>query len=562
MKLLVATGVICTAGVATAGGLFLPGAGAISTSRAGASLAAANDGEALVINPADLGDAPSGTFIQLGIAAIDYFMSFHRNGSYDAINEEAFPYEGSRFPTVTNDAKPPLGIGSYQPVPLLAVVTDFGGRVPGLRAAFGLYAPNAYPFREMNTVNGKPFFIPNGKGSYDFPASYEGAPPPTRYDVIHEEAAIILPSIAVSYRALPQLDVGARVSAGTGKLNSTVAVWGLPGNYEEYVKQDGIFTLDASGFVYNWQLGGNFHATPNIDLAAQYTAPIYIHAQGDAISTNGPAVTLNGAQIVVTPYDNKCAAGQGTTGNLRGCVDVELPMTATLGGRYKFLDDNGALKGDLELDVGWEHWGASCDYTKDPTCLNPSDFHVTVNAQVGTVANPDGIPLKPQFVSHGFQDTYSARLGGSWSFPVGGGANSLIARGGVGYDSAAAKPGWERADFDGAARTMLAAGASYKMNKIQIDAGFAVILEGTRTDDRTCNPTAGAPSATNAGMGCAGTPGYTGGTPGTDNPVDQRHGPDPINPIVVSNVQAENPVNEGTFKSHYLFFMLGASYHF
>jgi hypothetical protein len=63
-------------------------------------------------------------------------------------------------------------------------------------------------------------------------------------------------------------------------------------------------------------------------------------------------------------------------------------------------------------------------------------------------------------------------------------------------------------------------------------------------------------------MGCAGTPGYTGGTPGTDNPVDQRHGPDPINPIVVSNVQAENPVNEGTFKSHYLFFMLGASYHF
>ena len=63
-------------------------------------------------------------------------------------------------------------------------------------------------------------------------------------------------------------------------------------------------------------------------------------------------------------------------------------------------------------------------------------------------------------------------------------------------------------------------------------------------------------------MGCAGTPGYTGGTPGQDNPPDQRQGPDPINPIVVSNVQAENPVNEGTFKSHYLFVLLGASYHF
>jgi long-subunit fatty acid transport protein len=332
-------------------------------------------------------------------------------------------------------------------------------------------------------------------------------------------------------------------------------VWGLT-NYEEYVKQDGIFTLDAKGFVYNWQLGTNVHPTPNLDIAAQFTAPIFIHAQGDAISVNGPAVTLNGAQVLVSPYDNGCKAGLGTTGHLRGCVDVELPMTATLGGRYKFLDDGGALKGDIELDVGWEHWGAKCDYAKDPTCLDPSDFHVTVNAQAATVTSPDqGIPLKNSLVSHGLQDTYSVRLGGSWHFPVGN--NAVIARGGVGYDTAAAKPGWERADFDGAARTMVAAGASYKMNKVQIDAGFGVILEGTRTDERTCNPTA------NVGQqGCAGTPGYTGGTPGTDNPVGDRKGPDPINPIVVPSVQAESPVNEGTFKSHYLFFMLGASYHF
>jgi long-subunit fatty acid transport protein len=546
--------------VAAAGGLFLPGAGAISTSRAGASVAAADDGEALALNPADLASAGSGTFIQLGISAIDYFMSFHRNGTYDAINEEALPYEGERYPTITNDPKPPLGIGSYQPVPLIAVVTDFGGRIPGLHAAAGLYAPNAYPFRDMNNVNGQPFFIPNDQGSYDFPAAFDGAPPPTRYDVIHEEAAIILPSLAVSYRPHPKIDVGARFSAGTANLKSTVAVWGLT-NYTEWVKQDGIFTLDAKGFVYNWQLGTNVHATPNIDIAAQFTAPIYIHAQGDAISTNGPAVTLNGAQVVVSPLDNGCKAGLGSTGHLRGCVDVELPMTATLGGRYKFLDESGALKGDVEVDVGWEHWGAGCDYDKDPLCLDPSDFHVTVNAQAATVTNPDqGIPLKNSLVSHGLRDTYSVRLGGSWHFPVGN--NAVIARGGVGYDTAAAKPGWERADFDGAARTMVAAGASYKMNKVQIDAGFGVMLEGTRTDERTCNPTLGMPSPTNAGPGCAGTPGYTGGTPGQDNPLPDRKGPDPINPIIVPNVQAESPVNEGTFKSHYLFIMLGASYRF
>jgi long-subunit fatty acid transport protein len=559
MKLVVATGVVCLAGAASAGGLLLPGAGAISTARAGASVAAADDGEAIVLNPAGLAQGASGTYIQLGISAIDYFMSFHRNGDYNAINEEALPYEGTRFPTVTNDAKPPLGIGNFQPVPLIAIVSDLGGAVPGLTVAAGLYAPNAYPFRDMNTVNGKPFFVPTDSG-YDFPTTYENAPPPTRYDVIHQEAAIILPSVAAAYKVIPgKLDVGARFSAGVATLKSSVALWGLPGNYEEWVKQDGLFTLNASGFVYNWQLGANFHANRNLDLAATFTAPIFIHAKGDAYSVNGPAVNLMGNQVVVTPYNNNCDGGAGTSAKLRGCVDVEIPMTAQIGGRYKFLDGNGAMKGDLELDLGWEHWGATCDYATDPTCLDPSDFHVTVDAQVGTVTNPNGIPLKPQLITHGLQDSYSIRAGGSWNFPVGDA--TVIARGGVGYDTATAKTGWERADFDGAARTMISAGASYKMKKVQIDAGFGTILEGTRTDPRTCNPSSG------AGMGCAGTPGYPAGTPGVDDPVDQRHGPDPINPIVTSglggpNVQAEKPINEGTFWSHYLFVLVGASYHF
>lgn len=555
------------AGTATAGGLLLPGAGAISTARAGASVAAADDGEALALNPAGLASAGAGTFIQIGISAIDYFMSFRRNGVYDP-STDALPYEGSRYPTVTNNASPPLGFGSVQPVPVVAVVSDLGGMVPGLHAAFGLYAPNAYPFRDMNTVNGKPFFVPTANGGYDFPTSYDAAPPPSRYDIIREEAAIILPSVGAAYRINDKIDVGGRFSAGIATLKSTVAIWGQPNNYNEWIKQDGVFTLDASGFVYNWQLGTTVHPTPAIDLSATYTAPIWIHAKGTAISNNGPGVNLSGAPVAVTPVDDlsaRCAKG-GTPAQLKACVDVEIPMTAQIAARYKIKDETGKQRGDVELDLGWEHWGQSCDYTKDPTCLDPSDFHVTVDAQVAPVSTPNnGLPLKQQLVSHGLRDTYSARLGGSWNFPAGD--NTVIARGGVGYDTAAAKTGWERADFDGAARTMIAAGASYKMKQLQIDAGFGVILEGTRTDPRTCNPTSGSPSATNAGMGCAGTPGYTGGTPGQDNPPDQRQGPDTINPIESSglggpNVQAENPVNEGTFKSHYLFFMLGASYRF
>jgi hypothetical protein len=102
-------------------------------------------------------------------------------------------------------------------------------------------------------------------------------------------------------------------------------------------------------------------------------------------------------------------------------------------------------------------------------------------------------------------------------------------------------------DIDGAARTNLPGGASNKMSRVQIDAGAGFIYEGTRNDSRTCNPVLSMPPY----PGC--------GPSGEQQPVENRQGPDPINPIVNANQQLENPVNEGTFKSHYVLFMLGVS---
>ena len=553
MKLrIVATIVAVTAPAASAGGLLLPGAGAISTSRAGASVVASEDGEALALNPANLAKT-HGTVIQLGAATIDYYMSFQRNGTYDPDPNEPISYAGQRYPTMTNDAHPPLGFGNYQPVPVIAVVSDLGGVVPGLVVAAGLYAPNAYPFRDLNTVNGQPYFVPSDKG-YQFP-TFGAPPPPTRYDVIHQEAAIILPSIGVAYRVLPNLDVGGRFSFGNAQLKSAVALWGMPGNYGEAVKQDGLITIDAKdSFVPEWSLGATFRATRNIELAGRYTSEIDIHAKGNAYNFNGPDASFGGTPIIVVPPDQAqgdlapaCASG-GTPQALKGCVDLALPMTATLGGRYKFLDDQGHQRGDIELDVDWENWSLD----------RASNYQVTVDAVATTAKMAPRIRLYPNLVEHGFQDTYAARLGGEYSIPVG--EQAVLLRGGVSYDTAAAKKGWERVDIDGAARTMLAAGASYKMSKLQIDAGFGVILEGTRTDPRTCNPVL---TVMNTSPGCSGTPGYpTVGTPGSKLPISQQEGPNPINPIAMPTGQAESPVNEGTYKSHYLLFMLGATYHF
>jgi hypothetical protein len=527
--------------------LLLPGAGPVSTSRAGASVVDSEDGEALALNPANIAKT-EGTVIDIGFAAIDYFMSFSRNGDYDQVSGQS--YSGTRYPTMTNDPSPGLAIPGtgFVPVPLVAISSDLGNRVPGLHVAAGLYAPNAYPFRDLNKVNGQSYFTTNAQGAQDFPVG-GGPPPSTRYDVIHQEALILLPSIVAAYRVLPQLDLGVRFSEGFASLKSSAAVWGVPANYAEDIRQDGLITIDASeNFIPEVSLGATFRATPNLEFGARYTSELDINAKGTALSINGPNVNIGGQPIELLPRTGTAAlcSDGGTMTVFKACVDLALPQTATVGGRWKFLDERGKMKGDLELDIDWENWSSNA----------ASNYLVTVDAIVATVQNPTtGIDLKQNYIRHGFQDTYAARLGGSYTV-MSQGENDLVVRGGLSYDTAAAKDGWERADIDGAAREMIAAGASYKIgHQWKIDAGFGVILEGTRTDPRTCDPTAQAP-------GCAGTPGYPSGSAAQQDPVPSRKGPDPINPIVESNVQAESPTNEGTYKSHYFLFMLGGSYRF
>lgn len=530
---------LCISSTASAGGLLLPGAGAVSTSRAGASVASAEDGEALSLNPSGMARG-KGTRIQIGAAFINYVMTFQRNGTYDDLPNDAQAYEGQPYPIVEQDAEPALGIGRYQPVPVIAVVSDLGGAVPNLTVGAGIYAPNSYPFRRMNKVGGKPYFTTGADGRYQFP-NFGEPPPSTRYDIIEQEAAVVLPSIGVAYRAMPDLDVGARVSGGFAQVKSTIALWGMPGNFADWVKQDALFTLDAKdNFVMTWDLGVTYRATPNMEFGANYTSQMDVSAKGDAWAANGPEVTLSGQPVVILPTEvPRCAPG-GTAQTFKGCVEFALPMTAQVGGRYKILDDKGKERGDVEMDIVWEHWGAE----------RASDFRVVVDAQATTAGAPNsGINLKDNVVKHGLRDTYGIRLGGSYRIDAG--SNTVIARGGIAYDTAAAKEGWERADIDGAARTMLSLGGSYRLPSIQIDAGLGAILEGTRPSSRNCNPVVN-PVGT--------SPLYTGcGPDGEQRAPADREGPDPINPLVNADQQLESPTNQGTYKSHYLMFMLGVS---
>ena len=144
-------------------------------------------------------------------------------------------------------------------------------------------------------------------------------------------------------------------------------------------------------------------------------------------------------------------------------------------------------------------------------------------------------------VNLGLKDTFGIRLGGSYKHKIGDA--KIVGRAGFALDTQAAKDGWLRTNFDGAARHTLALGGAYETKTLAINAGFGYIHEGTNSNAGNCNPT-------ESSLGC---------NKGQMNPPEERTGPDPTNPLLTPDTQFENPYNQGSIKSHYLMFMLGMS---
>jgi long-chain fatty acid transport protein len=503
--------VLVCLGVATdarAGGVLLPGIGPVSTSRAGAFVATADDPSAIGINPAGLAKG-TGTQILIGANFVDFSLEYTRRGTYDSTLQEDLPYAGQPYATVKDDSKPQIGVGPFQAIPLVAVSTDLGLSVPGLRFGAGVFAPNAYPARDIESD-----YVLN-------PADSSVPPPPNRYDVTEEDAAVVAPSIAVAYRINDKLDLGVRGTWGFGHIESTNYVWGVS-NDPEYVQADSVFAIEGTDyFIPSVQVGALYRPTSNVELGAQWTSQSNINAKGTGKTQIGQLV-IDGTMGITNRTDEeaRCAKG-GTPDELKACVELGLPMTATVGGRFILRDAAGGERADVELDVQWEHHSAV------------SDYKVVVDAK--PISGPD---LEDVHIRHGFQDTVSIRLGGSYRQPVGSG--QLIVRGGAAYDTAAAKDEWERLDLDGSARTTLALGVGYRARRFQVDLGGGAVIAGTRDVGTGCNPS--------DDEGCSGT---------GERPVPDRTAPDPAQPAQGEFAQEESPFNEGEYKSGYLLFMLG-----
>jgi len=505
---------------AHAGGLFIPGAGPQAQSRAGAFVAKADDTTAMFHNPAGFMKG-TGTVVQIGVNLVNMSLEFSRHGVYESPIGQNLSYDGQRYPTVSDNSKPAIGIGGFQAIPTIGVSTDFGLQKKGIpiRFGFSIMAPQAYPERNFD------------KG-YQFEGDINEAPPPQRYDVVTQEAATVLPSVAVAYQVNDKLDIGARFSAGFAELKGSTYVWGIA-NYKEWIARDGIFDVDVKdNFVPAFGFGLLYRPTTNLELGFSYSSSVEVHAKGTGVGTLGSDLGFGPDMpddvVPLEDFDGKprCGGG-GTREALPACVDFSIPQTVHVGARYILRDGKGGEKADIEFDVKWENWA------------DASDIFVAVDGKDELL----GTRLNESIIRHNLIDSFSFRVGGSYALPVG--KNLLAIKAGVAYDTKSAVGSWNRLDIDSKPRVTLGTGIAFTFGKVRIEAGGGVVLEKDRTVSTSCSPT-----ITNEG--CLGT--------GEETPREDREFPDPVQPLVDPlSQQIEKPFTSGEYKSGYVLLHFGVT---
>jgi long-chain fatty acid transport protein len=504
------------AGAAQAGGKFIPGYGSQAQPRAGAFAAKADDPSAIFHNPAGLAKL-KGTMVHIGVNFINFSQEFTRAGTYDQCTDakcpNGVPYAGESYETVENQAHGKVHVGDFAVVPLISATSDLGLDLP-IVFAVGVFAPAAASVdREFS-----PDYVIEGDPNTP--------PPPQRYDIIRQEITALMPSLAVGYHVNDKIDLGARVTWGFADVKGEVATWGLR-NYEEWEGFDADFAIEGRDkFIPSFGLGGLYRPHPSVELGVNYRSAQHIRAEGIGIATAGTGTLIEGLDVLQPKTDPPYVCGaDGTIVAFKACVETTVPQVASIAGRWILRDANGGERADVEIDLQWEDWSAGVDVTN------------LVDAKTITLNK-----LPPSIIRHGFKDVLSARLGGSYTIPVG--VNKLSVRGGLAYDTEAAPVSWTRLDADGFARTTIATGVGFEIPGWRFELSGGAVLEGTRTVDHGgCNPTT-------MDIGCSGN---------TEVAVSDRDAPDPAQPIYGVKNQSQSPFNAGVYKQGYVFLGTGVT---
>ena len=273
--------VVLVPGASRGGGFDVPDNGTEPLGRGGAFVAKADSPLALYYNLAGLA-RQRGTRLELDVNLVYHDIAFTRAGVYPGNPMDArTPYAGQPYPTVRDGS-------NWFPVPYLGLTTDFG-YFKNLTFGFGVFGPPGIGKHQYGTqvdratnAAGKTtiaFQVKNDKG--------EMVPAPSRYDITSTDLLIVLPTLGVGWRPIPQLSIGGAaqlvyshfdlMNANYTKLGKTLCPEEAGG---EYAGCDSHGRIRTSGLTARGVFSVLAHPTEWLDIGATYTMHANIDSKG------------------------------------------------------------------------------------------------------------------------------------------------------------------------------------------------------------------------------------------------------------------------------------------
>lgn len=423
-----------------------PDIGTEPLGRGGAWVARATSPLATFQNPAGLAGQKTGVLGNVHL--VFNKVCFQRQGDGAKLD---LPPNGIDYPEVCNENK-----GTPTPLPALAGVLRANER---LGIGLSVAPPNVYgSLRFPETVN-----ITNSFGAT------QAVPSPQRYMLLEQDGITLNTTLGAGYEVLDGLRVGAGFVWGFAKYrlaNANMSLTPTPqpdGSWRDPVTADVRAQLDvADWFIPGGTFGVLYSPTTTLDVGLNVIVQEAFDAHGD-LTLKANYWTNNGTSG--SPDVSDSAEVEEGLGHFR----LANPLEARIGARFHLPRRAEAKPGavrdpladdvfDVELDVSYTRNSA---YDRAQLRF-PASPVVPVNGTPGQVPQNNDVDFKVK------RDSVGLRLGGDFVvLPA-----QLAVRAGGFWEPNVQNDEYANVSFLASQRIGLAAGATYRVAMIDVEAGY------------------------------------------------------------------------------------------
>ena len=409
--------------MAWAGGLYQTDRGVRPLGRGGAFIAGADDLNAIAYNPAGLVFAKEQFLFDA--SWLQYKSRYQRKSLVRQVDPNTGQPTGAEWVQVFPEVE---GTTPVLPLPTLAYSNSLGQK--HMNFAVGLHAPYA--------------------AVTSFPKRVGRQPAPQRYSIISLEgsALAVLGAYGAFHDPESPFAFGAGIEMLTGFFQTSVYFSGcVPERFfcaPEQPEYDTLGRLRVGPiFAPSGILGAIFKPSKLLRAGLSLHLPFWIHSHAEQEIRLGSAAVFETAK-----FENPGAT-----------VDFRLPWTLRAGAELRPSEN---LR--VEIGAGYEAWSMHDEIVVDPD-----------NTSLNNVAGfPEKYFLPPLSIKREFQDSYSARLGGEFTFPIG--KYKLGMRLGAMYETSAIPNEYLSATTIDLEKVVASIGGSLYLGKWRFDAVFAKVF--------------------------------------------------------------------------------------